>query len=114
MKVGREFAAAGVVNRNIYIICGFLIDSWSKSSHWDEVFDPVVGNWEAVSSSVDVKEKWMHGCAVIGDKVYALADRGGVVYDTKELSWDVVKTDIDLGWRGRDTVVDGFCFVMII
>ncbi|KAI3835504.1 hypothetical protein MKW92_023830 [Papaver armeniacum] len=112
MRVGREFAAAGVVNGRIYVIGGCLIDSWSKSTHWAEVFDPVVGNWEAVSSLVDVKEKWMHGCAVIGDKVYAMADRGGVVYDTKELSWDVVNTEIDLGWRGRATVVDGvlFCY----
>ncbi|MCL7049060.1 hypothetical protein MKW94_023053 [Papaver nudicaule] len=95
-----------------HIIGGCLIDSWSKASHWAEVFDPVVGNWVAVPSPVDVKEKWMHGCAVIGDKVYAMADRGGVVYDTKELSWDVVKTEIDLGWRGRATVVDGvlFCY----
>ncbi|KAI3976147.1 hypothetical protein MKX01_017064 [Papaver californicum] len=112
MRVGREFAAAGVVNGKIYVIGGCLIDSWSKSSHWAEVFDPGVGNWEAVSSPVDVKEKWMHGCAVIGDKVYAMADRGGVVYDTKELSWGAVKTEIDLGWRGRATVVDGvlFCY----
>ncbi|MCL7049256.1 hypothetical protein MKW94_025942 [Papaver nudicaule] len=94
MRAGREFAAAGVVNGRVHVIGGCLIDSWSKSSHWAEFFDPVVGNWVAVPSPVDVKEKWMHGCA-----------RWSCVYDTKELSWDVVKTEIDLGWRGRATVV---------
>ncbi|KAI3893627.1 hypothetical protein MKX03_006205 [Papaver bracteatum] len=52
----------------------------------------------------------MHRRAVIGDKVYAMADRGRLVYDTKEMSWDVVKTEIDLGWRGRAIVVDGILF----
>ncbi|KAI3850107.1 hypothetical protein MKW98_001051 [Papaver atlanticum] len=94
-SLAREFAAAGVVHGRIYVIGGCLVDSWFRSSHWAEVFDPVEGEWEAVPSPVDVKEKRMHRCAVIGDK---------------ELSWDVVKTEIDLGWRGRATVVDGILF----
>ncbi|KAI3838639.1 hypothetical protein MKX03_030405 [Papaver bracteatum] len=86
MRVSREFAAAGVVNGRIYVIGGCLVDSWFRSSHWVEVFDPVEGEWEAVPSLVDVKEKRMHRRAVIGDKVYAMADRGRLVYYTKELS----------------------------
>ncbi|KAI3856820.1 hypothetical protein MKX03_014138 [Papaver bracteatum] len=111
MRVAREFCKFfGVVNGRIYVIGGCLVDSWFRSSHWAEVFDPVEGEWEAVPSLVDVKEKRMHRRAVIGDKVYAMADRGRLVYDTKELSWDVVKTEIDLGWRRRATVVDGILF----
>ncbi|RZC43986.1 hypothetical protein C5167_036936 [Papaver somniferum] len=110
MRVARKFAAAEVVNGMIYVIGGCLVDSWFRSSHWAEVFDPIEGEWEVVPSPVDVKKKRVHGCAVIGDKVYAMADRGGVLYDTKELSWDAVKTGINLGWRGGATVVDGILF----
>ncbi|XP_026387393.1 F-box/kelch-repeat protein SKIP6-like [Papaver somniferum] len=116
MSVGRKFAAAGVVNGKIYVTGGCLIDSLSESTQWAEVFDPAVGKWEAVvpnpsPSQVNVMEKDIHRCAVIGDKLYAMTHRLAVVYDTKELSWSDVKSKINLGWRGRDTaVVDGTLF----
>ena len=52
----------------------------------------------------------MHGGAVLDDKFYAMADRGGVVYDPGEASWGHVSTELDLGWRGRAAVVDGILY----
>ncbi|KAK9271902.1 hypothetical protein L1049_002267 [Liquidambar formosana] len=83
MRVGREFAAAGVVDGRIYVMGGCLVDTWAKSTNWAEVFDPVVGRWATVVSPVEVREKWMHASAVVGGKVFAMADRGGVVFNPK-------------------------------
>ncbi|XP_043722617.1 F-box/kelch-repeat protein SKIP6 [Telopea speciosissima] len=112
MRVGREFAAAGVLNGKIYVMGGCLVDSWARSTNWAEVFDPVLGSWAPVPSPAEVREKWMHGSAVIEDKFYAMADRGGVFYDPFEASWGYVPTELDLGWRGRAAVVDGvlYCY----
>ncbi|KAK9163992.1 hypothetical protein Syun_004894 [Stephania yunnanensis] len=45
-------------------------------------------------------------------RIYAVADRGGVVFDPKEGSWGYVSKRMDLGWRGRAAVVDGvlYCY----
>ncbi|KAG9451198.1 hypothetical protein H6P81_011163 [Aristolochia fimbriata] len=110
MKVAREFAAAGVLNGKIYVIGGCLVDSYSRSTSWAEVFDPEVGSWAPVPSPVEIRERWMHGCAVLEGKIFAMADRGGVVYDPKMSIWDVVPKRLDLGWRGRAAVVDGILF----
>ncbi|XP_010243345.1 PREDICTED: F-box/kelch-repeat protein SKIP6-like [Nelumbo nucifera] len=112
MRVGREFAATGVVNGKIYVLGGCVVDSWARSTNWAEVFDPVTGSWTPVPSPVDVREKWMHGSAVIDEKIYAMADRGGIVYDPTKASWGYVSTELDLGWRGRAAVVDGvlYCY----
>ncbi|KAF5182269.1 F-box/kelch-repeat protein SKIP6 [Thalictrum thalictroides] len=106
MRVGREFAAAGVINGKIYVIGGCLVDNWTRSTHWAEVFDPTIGTWAPVPSPVEIREKWMHGSAVIDKKMYAMADRGGVAFDPEDSSWGFVSTELDLGWRGRATVVD--------
>ncbi|KAF3655774.1 hypothetical protein FXO38_14525, partial [Capsicum annuum] len=37
--------------------------------------------------------------------VYAIEDRGGVVYDVKECQWESVLKRLDLSWRGRASVV---------
>ncbi|KAL5538681.1 hypothetical protein UlMin_044124 [Ulmus minor] len=112
MRVGREFAAAGVVDGKIYVMGGCVADSWAKATHWAEVFDPVIGRWEAVPSRVEVREKWMHANAVVGGKIYAMADRGGVVFDPKTKVWEGVGSELDLGWRGRACVIDGvlYCY----
>ncbi|KAA8530935.1 hypothetical protein F0562_005606 [Nyssa sinensis] len=112
MRVRREFAAAGAVNGKIYVMGGCLVDSWSRSSNWAEVFDPVTGLWSAVPSPIEIKDKWMHASAVICDKIYAMADRGGVVYDVVAAEWGGVSTELDMGWRGRVAVVDGvlYCY----
>ncbi|OVA17045.1 F-box domain [Macleaya cordata] len=110
MRIGREFAAAGVINGKIYVLGGCLIDSWAKSTNWAEMFDPLVGNWTPIPSPVDVREKWMHGSAILENKIYAMADRGGVVFDPGESTWGYVSSELDLGWRGRAAVVDGILF----
>ncbi|KAM7513686.1 hypothetical protein LguiA_003269 [Lonicera macranthoides] len=112
MRVGREFAAAGVVNGKIYVMGGCLIDNWARSMNWAEVFDPVDGSWSALPSLIDVRDKWMHASAVMDGKIYAMADRGGVVYDAVGEKWGGVAKRLDLGWRGRGAVVEGvlYCY----
>ncbi|PON58727.1 Kelch repeat type [Parasponia andersonii] len=112
MRVGREFAAAGVVDGKIYVMGGCAVDSWARAAHWAELFDPDVGRWEAVPSPVEVRDKWMHASAVVGGRIYAMADRGGVVFDPRRKVWEGVGCDLDLGWRGRACVVDGvlYCY----
>lgn len=112
MRVGREFAAAGVVGGRIYVMGGCVVDNWSRSMNWAEVFDPVTGSWAPVASPIEVREKWMHASAVIGDRVYAVADRGGVVYDVGMDKWGNVSKRLDLGWRSRAAVVGGvlYCY----
>ncbi|KAI8536051.1 hypothetical protein RHMOL_Rhmol10G0225900 [Rhododendron molle] len=112
MRVCREFAASGAINGKIYVMGGCLVDNWARSMNWAEVFDPVAGSWEAVPSPIEVRDKWMHASAVIDDKMYAMADRGGVVYDAVVGEWGDVSTGMDMGWRGRATVVDGvlYCY----
>ncbi|KAF6149328.1 hypothetical protein GIB67_026184 [Kingdonia uniflora] len=106
MRVGREFAAAGVVNEKIYVLGGCLVDCWVRSKNWAEVYDPLMGLWTPIESPIEVREKWMHGSAVMGGKFYAMEDRGGVVFDPVEESWGYVSTELDMGWRGRAAVVD--------
>nr|DAD40187.1 TPA_asm: hypothetical protein HUJ06_014510 [Nelumbo nucifera] len=110
MRVGREFAAAGVANGKIYVMGGCLVDSWARSTNWAEVFDPVTWSWAPVPSPMEVREKWMHGSAVIDEKIYAVADRGGIVYDPGEATWGYVPTELEAGWRGRAAVVDGILY----
>ncbi|XP_062007111.1 F-box/kelch-repeat protein SKIP6 [Rosa rugosa] len=110
MRVAREFAAAGVVDGRIYVIGGCVTDSWTRSEYWAEALDPGSGVWEAVPSPVEVRGKWMHASAVIGGRVYALADRGGVVYDPRTRVWEGVEKRMDMGWRGRACVVHGMLY----
>ncbi|KAI9117042.1 hypothetical protein K1719_012041 [Acacia pycnantha] len=110
MRVGREFAAAGVADGKIYVIGGCVADTWARSTNWAEVFDPETGRWDTVPSLVEVRDKWMHARAVIDGKVYAMGDRGGVVYDTRNKVWESVVCELDLGWRGRACVVDGVLY----
>ncbi|XP_027077473.1 F-box/kelch-repeat protein SKIP6-like isoform X1 [Coffea arabica] len=112
MKVGREFAAAGVVDGKIYVLGGCVVDSWARSVNWAEVFDPDTGLWAPVPSPIEVREKWMHASAVVEGRVYAMADRGGVVYDVGLGKWGNVSKRLDLGWRGRAAVVRGvlYCY----
>lgn len=112
MRVGREFAAAGVVGGRIFVVGGCVVDNWARSVNWAESFNPVTGEWTPVPSPIEVREKWMHASAVIGGRVYAMADRGGVVYDVGAGKWGTVSKRLDLGWRGRAAVVGGvlYCY----
>ncbi|KAM3708768.1 hypothetical protein ACB094_02G121900 [Castanea mollissima] len=112
MRVAREFSAAGVVDENIYVMGGCVTDSRAKSAHWAERFDPNVQKWERVESPVLIRDKWMHASAVMDGKVYAMADRGGIVYDARESAWGRVEGELDFGWRGRACVVGGvlYCY----
>ncbi|KAL3371117.1 hypothetical protein AABB24_007920 [Solanum stoloniferum] len=112
MRIGREFAAAGVVNGKIYVMGGCVVDNWARSMNWAEVFDPTTGLWTALPSPIEVRDKWMHASAVVGEKMYAMADRGGVVYDVGGCEWGSVSKRLDLGWRGRAAVVGGvlYCY----
>lgn len=57
----------------------------------------------------------MHGNSVIGGKLLAMADHGGVIFDptvaaseaqaAHERAWSLVPTSLDLGWRGRAAAV---------
>ncbi|KAL8260693.1 hypothetical protein R6Q59_028646 [Mikania micrantha] len=113
MRVGREFAAAATVGGKIYVMGGCLVDNRARSVNWAEVFDPVVGVWRPVESGlVEAKDKWMHACAVIDGRIYAMADRGGVVYDVVRMEWGRVPKRLDMGWRGRAVCIDGvlYCY----
>lgn len=113
MRVGREFAAAGVVGEKLYVMGGCTLDTWSRAAHWAEVLDPGAGSWAAVpSESLEVREKWMHASAVVDGRIYAMADRGGVVYDVDKEVWESVEDELDMGWRGRACVIDGvlYCY----
>lgn len=112
MRVSREFAAAGVVDGKIYAIGGCVPDTFARSANWAEFLDPAAGRWERVPSPPEIREKWMHASAVVDDRVYAMADRGGVAFDPRSGAWESVGTELDLGWRGRACVVDGvlYCY----
>ncbi|KAF5749925.1 SKP1 interacting partner 6 family protein [Tripterygium wilfordii] len=119
MRVGREFAAAGVVDGKIYVFGGCLVDTWARSKHWAEVYDPKKQQWESIDSNNSnnssfylFREKWMHASAVINDRIYAMADRNGVVYEPRRGRWEEVESELDLGWRGRGCVIDGvlYCY----
>lgn len=110
MRVSREFSAAGALDGKIYVLGGCLADSFARSSSWAEVLDPAAGSWSPVPSPVDVQEKWMHSSAVLGGKLFAMADRGGVIYDPAASAWTNVSTELDLGWRGRAAAVDGILY----
>ncbi|CAN1131395.1 F-box/kelch-repeat protein SKIP6 [Linum perenne] len=112
MHIPREFPAAGVVDGKIYVIGGSVVDSWSRSRNWAEVFDPVTEKWDSVESPSDelLRAKWMHASAVIGGRIYAMADRNGVVYEPRNRKWRNVEKRLDLGWRGRACVVDDILY----
>ncbi|CAH8349095.1 unnamed protein product [Eruca vesicaria subsp. sativa] len=113
MRVGREFAAAGVIDGWIYVIGGCVVDNWARAINWAERFDLKAQRWEAVASpGVEVREKWMHASAVMGGRVYAMADRNGVVYEPKGKEWGVPEKRLDLGWRGRACVIEDvlYCY----
>ncbi|KAL0449111.1 UNVERIFIED_CONTAM: F-box/kelch-repeat protein SKIP6 [Sesamum latifolium] len=81
MRVAREFSAAAECDGKIYVIGGCNVDNWTRSINWAEVFDLKTGVWAAIPSAIELRDKWMHASAMIGSKFYAMADRGGVVYD---------------------------------
>ncbi|XP_073013403.1 F-box/kelch-repeat protein SKIP6-like [Typha latifolia] len=103
MSSAREFAAAAAIDGRIYAVGGCI----PPSEAWAEALDPVAGDrWSPVPSPPEIREKWMHGCAVLAGKLLAVADRGGVVYDpAAEPPWGTVPVELDLGWRGRAAVV---------
>ncbi|XP_074576362.1 F-box/kelch-repeat protein SKIP6-like [Curcuma longa] len=111
MSAAREFAAAAALGGRIYAIGGCL--PWADA--WAESLDPAAGGkWAVVPSPMLVREKWMHGCAVLAGRILAVADRGGVVYDPAapldEARWGPVPPVLDDGWRGRATVVGGILY----
>ncbi|XP_027077477.2 F-box/kelch-repeat protein SKIP6-like [Coffea arabica] len=110
MKVGREFAGAGVVDGKIYVLGGCVVDVTAQSMDWAEVFDPVTGLWTTVPSPVEVRLKRMHASVVMEGRVYAMAGRSGVVYDVGLGKWGNVSKRLDLGWRGRAAVVRGVLY----
>ncbi|KAK6150526.1 hypothetical protein DH2020_015458 [Rehmannia glutinosa] len=112
MRAAREFSAAGEWNGKIFVMGGCNVDNWARSINWAEAFDSNTGLWAAVPSAIELRDKWMHASAMIGSKFYAMADRGGVVYDVGTGEWGNVPKRLDLGWRGRAAVVDNvlYCY----
>lgn len=114
MSAAREFAAAAVLGGRIYAIGGCLppADAWAESL--DPATGPTGGGWAVVPSPPLIREKWMHGCAVLGGRILAVADRGGVVYDPAapagEARWGPVPPVLDNGWRGRAAAVGGILY----
>ncbi|KAL6219037.1 hypothetical protein ACLB2K_012243 [Fragaria x ananassa] len=91
MLVACEFAAAGVVDGRVYVIGGCVTDSWTGRSVGLR-FDPSTGCWEAVANPVEVQGKWMHINAMIGGRVYTLANRDGIRgFDAKNRVWKEFK-----------------------
>lgn len=110
MRVPREFSAAGTIDGKMYVMGGCQVNTWAGSTSWAEVFDPSTGVWSPVPSPAEIRERWMHGNAVLEGKLFAMADRGGVVYDPLTSTWNYVSTRLDNGWRGRAAVVDGILY----
>jgi hypothetical protein len=101
MRVSREFAAAGLVSGHIYVMGGCL----PGSSSWAEVFYPLTDVWDRVPSPLDKRYKWMHGNVVLRDKLYAVGDMGGIIFDPRGLSWEPISMELDHGWRSKAAVV---------
>lgn len=117
MRVGREFAAVEASAGKVYSIGGCTVDSWTRAANWAEVLDPDGGRWRTVpSAAVEVKCKWMHASAVVDGRIYAMADRGGLVLsppaDGTAAAWESVPAELDAGWRGRAAAVGGvlYCY----
>ncbi|KAI4304588.1 hypothetical protein MLD38_040075 [Melastoma candidum] len=111
-RIPREFPAAACADGKLYLLGGCSPDTRARCSNWAEVFDPVSGKWEAVPSLPEVRDKWMHASATIDGRVYAMGDRGGVMYDARKRTWENVCGELDNGWRGRACVVGGvlYCY----
>lgn len=110
MRVPREFAAAGAIGGKIYVVGGCLPGSWAGSIAWAETYDPLVGKWTIIASPPDRRERWMHGSAVLDDKLFAVGDLGGLVMDPCSNKWGSISASLDRGWRGKVAVVKGMLF----
>lgn len=111
MKVAREFAAAGVIAGRIYVLGGCLPgSSMNGAASWAEVYDPLTNQWSNIPSPPDKRYKWMHGYAVLHDKLFAVADMGGIIFDPYRSSWDSISAKLASGWRGRSAVVNNILF----
>lgn len=107
MRSAREFAAAGALGGRIYVVGGCL--PWSDS--WAEALDPDSGVWAPVPSPPHLRKKWMHGSAVLGGRLLAVAGGGKVVFDpAAEPAWGEVPLALDCGWRVPAAVVDGILY----
>ncbi|CAL5071206.1 unnamed protein product [Urochloa decumbens] len=107
----REFAAA-VAHSGVLFVAGGCVPS---SPFWAEALDLSTPNakWKTVASPVHLREKWMHGCALLAGKVLAVADRGGLAYDPAAPhaeAWAPVSPVLDMGWKGRAAVVEGILY----
>ncbi|KAI5075031.1 hypothetical protein GOP47_0010992 [Adiantum capillus-veneris] len=111
MKVAREFAAAGVIAGQIYVLGGCLPGSSVRTSaNWAEVYDPRSDEWSSIPSPPEKRYKWMHGNAVLHNKLFAVADMGGIIFDPFHSTWDCISDKLDAGWRGRAAVIDDILF----
>ncbi|KAM0952930.1 putative F-box domain, kelch-type beta propeller, F-box-like domain superfamily [Dioscorea sansibarensis] len=106
MSTAREFSAGAALNGQIYAAGGCS----PSANTWAEVLHPGIGGWDMVPSPAAVRERWMHGCAVMGGSILAVVDRGGVVFDAEAGKWGPVPIKLDLGWAGRAAVVGGLLF----
>ncbi|KAK8971161.1 F-box/kelch-repeat protein SKIP6 [Platanthera guangdongensis] len=110
MLASRVFATAGAIANRIYTFGGCLniYESWAEEFNLER-------GWRRIPSPPMIREKWMHGNAVIGGKLLAVADRGGVVLDlavasaeTEEVqlkAWGTAPATLDFGWRGKMVAV---------
>ncbi|XP_077214380.1 F-box/kelch-repeat protein SKIP6-like [Tasmannia lanceolata] len=101
MRIAREYATAGAVYGKIYVFGGCLDEPWA------EVFDPDLGSWMDVPSPVDVRERRMYSCVVLGGKLFGRGKSRVVVFDPDRFSWSHGSIELDSGWDTRGAVVDG-------
>eukprot|EP00262_Sarcandra_glabra_P001956 TRINITY_DN1213_c0_g2_i1.p1 TRINITY_DN1213_c0_g2~~TRINITY_DN1213_c0_g2_i1.p1 ORF type:complete len:399 (+),score=30.53 TRINITY_DN1213_c0_g2_i1:94-1197(+) len=127
MTIARKFFAAGLIHGKIYVFSGwFSSDSGveefdpedefdPKVESWAEVFDPTVGSWAAVPSPRqyhDDQERWIYSSLVLEDKLYAVEDSGVIVFDPagSPSQWSSGSPELESGWTGKATVVDGILY----
>ncbi|KAH7306995.1 hypothetical protein KP509_22G041300 [Ceratopteris richardii] len=111
MKVAREFAAAGVLAGQIHVLGGCIpSSSVHASASWAETYNPHTNEWTSIPSPPEKRYKWFHGSAVLQNKLFAVADMGGIVYDPLHSTWDSIPCNLDAGWRGRAAVVNDILF----
>ncbi|KAG6553580.1 hypothetical protein Mapa_004494 [Marchantia paleacea] len=109
MRVPREFPAMGAIGGKMYVMGGCLPRAWAGTSAWAEVFDPKqgdMGEWDVFPTPTELmRERWMHGSAVMDDKLFAVGDTGGLVLDPFAEDLSPVPDSLNECWRGKAAVV---------
>ncbi|KAK1371612.1 hypothetical protein POM88_037704 [Heracleum sosnowskyi] len=114
MRVGREFAAAQVVGRTLYVMGGFSNDDLEKSKYWMEKLDFNSDVWEVVHCPDEVKDKVIYATCVVDSEIYAMTRKGWMVFNTMTEEWRIIDRAMifNFRWGGRLAVASGviYCY----